>query len=502
MFEVEIRKVNNVYIQIIADASIRMGMSEHFSRYAKGYRFHPKYKARIWDGKIRFFQYHNGYIYAGLVKDILEYCKSEGLRVKVNDEVKEMFSYNGNNNIEKYLDNLVLAAHGERIELRDYQRKAIISAITQKRKIIQSPTSSGKSSIIYGISRYLLDEVFEKDERILIVVPTINLVNQLRSDFEDYSSLNKWDANSLVSTSTDKHENRNKRILITTWQSIYKYHSDWFSRFRGMIFDEVHQATANSLTGIGKKCNAEFRIGLSGSIDDGDEASELTLRGLFGFKMITTTTKKLMEEGIVAKLKINCIHIKYNSNSKIDIPRNYQKEIDWIVRQEKRNEFIIQLANSLDGNVLVLFSLVEKHGKILKELAENYAKETFFVYGGTDVDQRENIRRIAETHKGCVILASYQTFSTGVNIRNIRHIIFASPTKSFSRIIQSIGRGLRTTSTKTHCDVYDLFDEIYGSYKYPKTLNFSMRHFTERVKIYIKEEFDYSIEKINLEVTK
>jgi len=496
MFDIEIRKVNNVYIQVVADASIRMGLTEYFARYVKGYKFHPKYKARIWDGKIRFFSYQNGYIYVGLIKDVLEYCKSENLKVKIDDEVKTLFSFSCD--IEKYLENLALSAHGERIELRDYQRKAIINAITQKRKLIQSPTSSGKSSIIYGITKYLIDEVFEH-ERMLIVVPTVNLVTQLKSDFKDYSTLNGWDVDSLVSTSTDKKDDRNKRILITTWQSIYKNDEDWFDGFRGMIFDEVHQATAKSLTGIGKKCDAEFRIGLSGSINNEDETSEMTLRGLFGFKMVTTTTKKLMEEGIVAKLKVNCIHIKYSFLGKIS--KDYQEEIDWIIRQDRRNELIIELANNLEGNVLILFSLVEKHGKILRELAKKYNKEVFFVYGGTDVDQRENIRRIAEEHKGCIILASYQTFSTGVNIRNIRHIIFASPTKSFFRVIQSIGRGLRTSSTKTHCDVYDLFDEIYGSPKDPNTYNFSMKHFAERVKIYIKEGFEYTIEKIDLEAT-
>lgn len=286
---------------------------------------------------------------------------------------------------------------------------------------------------------------------------------------------------------------------ISTWQSVFREPAEWFENFRALIIDEVHLATANSLTGIGKKCNAEFRIGMSGSINSEDETSEMTLKGLFGFKMVTTTTKKLMDDGTVAKLKVNCVHLKYSP--KPNLKKDYQKEISWLVAQTKRNEFIVELANNLDGNVLVLFGLVEKHGKVLREIAKRFDKELFFVYGGTDTDQRENIRRLAEEHKGCIILASYQTFSTGVNIRNIRHIVFASPTKSFSRVIQSIGRGLRTNSTKTHCDVYDLFDEIYGSSDDPDTYNFTFKHFIERVKIYVKEGFEYSIDKVNLEAT-
>jgi superfamily II DNA or RNA helicase len=495
--DVIIRKANNVFIQVVSDPSIRMGLSEHFARYVKGYQFQPKYKARVWDGKIRFFNYQTGHIYCGLIKDVLEYCKDSGLTVSLEDDVKGLFSFESD--IVNFVDNLDLTAHGEKIELRDYQRKAIEVCISQKRKLIQSPTSSGKSSIIYGISKYLVDEVFEDNEKVLIVVPTINLVTQLKSDFKDYSSANQWPVDELVGLIGGGNKETNKSIIISTWQSIYKKDAEWFEQFRALIVDEVHLATAASIVGIGKKCDAEFRIGLSGSINEDDETAELTLKGLFGFKMVTTTTKKLMDEGTVAKLKINCVHIKYED--KVDLVKDYAKEIDWIVRQENRNKFTIDLANQLDGNVLILFSLVEKHGKPLLELAKKQGKEVYFVYGGTEADQRENIRKLAEAHKGCLIVASYKTFSTGVNIRNIRHIIFASPTKSFSRVIQSIGRGLRTSATKTHCDVYDLFDEIYGNQKDPNTYNFAFKHFLERVKIYIKEGFEYSIEKIHLKNT-
>lgn len=493
---VRIRKVNNVYIQVIAEPNIRMGLSEYFARYVKGYQFNPKYKSRLWDGKIRFFQYQNGYIYCGLIKDVLDYCKENNITFKVDPEVKKLFNFE-RKNVFDYIEKLKLSAYGKEIQLRDYQKKVIITSITQKRKLIQSPTSSGKSAIIYGIVRYLIDEVFNKNERILIVVPTISLVTQLKSDFKDYSSINGWDVDEHVSVSTDKYGNRHKQILISTWQSIYKNEAEWFSQFRALIVDEVHLATANSLVNIGKKCNAEFRIGLSGSINDEDETSEMTLRGLFGYKMIATTTKKLMEEGSIAKLKINCIHIKHNNIGK-DFSKDYKKEIDWLIGKEERNNFILDLANNLDGNVLILFNFVEKHGKILKEMSKKYDKELFFVYGGTDVNQRENIRKIAETHKGCIILASYQTFSTGVNIRNIRHIIFASPTKSYTRVIQSIGRGLRKSPIKTHCNVYDLFDEIYGNKNSPESYNYTFKHFIERMKIYVKEGFEYTVDKIKL----
>jgi superfamily II DNA or RNA helicase len=496
--DVVIKKINNVFIQVIADSSVRMGLSEHFARFVKGYMFQPKYKAKVWDGKIRFFNYQTGYIYAGLIKDVLDYCSQDGLSVSVDEDVKLLFNSSRNSN--DYIDSLKLSAHGSKIEFREYQKKAIQTSILQKRKLIQSPTSSGKSSIIYGICRYLIDEVFDDKEKILIIVPTLNLVSQLKSDFKDYSTLNNWDVDSNVGFYTGKTKEKEKRILISTWQSIYKEPPEWFEEYRGMICDEVHLAAAKSISDIGKKCEAEYRIGLSGSINEEDETNDLTLRGLFGFKHVTTTTKKLMEDGIVADLTVKCIHVKY-SEPKPKISKEYADEITWIARQKERNEFIINLGNSLSGNVLILFSLVEKHGKILLEIAKKQNKEVFFVYGGTDVDQREKIRALAEKHKGCIILASYQTFSTGVNIRNINHIVFASPTKSFTRVIQSIGRGLRVSETKTSCDVYDLFDEIHGNVKAPSSYNHTFKHFVERVKIYISEGFKYEIEKLELEAT-
>lgn len=495
MTDVVIRKVDNVFVQIVADAGIRMGMSEHFARYVKGYMFQPKYKARMWDGKIRLFNYQRGTIYAGLVKDVLEYCKENGLTVKLDPEVKELF-FSGHDTTS-YIEAMELTAHGKRIEWRDYQKEAIRTSIEQKRRIIQSPTSSGKSSIIYGISRYLQDEIFEDSDRILIIVPTLNLITQMKGDFIDYSLANGWDADKYVSCSTDKKKVM-KQIHISTWQSCYKNPKEWFDSFRCLIVDEAHGATATSIKSVGEKCNAEFRIGLSGSINFEDETFELSLRGLFGFRYITTTTKKLMDEGVVAKLHINCIHVKYDGLAQV--AKDYKKEIDWIVARKQRNEFIVDLANKVDGNVLILFGLVEKHGKVLLDIAKKKAKEggkeVFFVYGGTDADAREQIRKLAETHSGCIILASYQTFSTGVSIRNLHSVMLGSPTKSYTRVVQTIGRGLRVSELKTHCALYDFFDEIYGKPNDSKSYNYTYQHFIERVKIYIKEGFKYSIDEL------
>jgi len=502
MTDVHIRRIDNVHIQVFAIPSIRMGMMEHFSRFAKNYYFSPEFKAKRWNGKIHFFRYNTGLVYAGLIKEVLDYCHNDGLSVKVDPDVKEMFQFPAEG-LEDYLKNLNLHAYGSSIEFRDYQTDSIVKSIRSKRRIIQSPTSSGKSSIIYGIARYLQDKVFEEHDRILIVVPNLSLVTQLRSDFVDYSVLNGWDVASNVGIFTGEVKENDKQILISTWQSIQKFDSDWFEGFRCLMFDEVHQAnqeTSKSLVNIGKQCNAEFRIGLSGSIDDSDETLELTLTGLFGFKTVATTTKQLMDDGVVADLKIHCL--KLTHVGKEYKGKEYKDEIAWLASNVRRNQFIVDLANNCNGNVLVLFNLVQKHGKPLFKMAQEAAKttgkEVFFVTGGTDTDQREKTRQIAEKHAGCIILASYGVFSTGVSVRNINSMIFASPSKSYKRVVQSIGRGLRVSDTKTRCDLFDLFDHLSGEGTETDRYNYTMEHFIERMKIYIQHEFDYKIKGVIL----
>jgi len=171
--------------------------------------------------------------------------------------------------------------------------------------------------------------------------------------------------------------------------------------------------------------------------------------------------------------------------------------MDFIVRHEKRNNFITNLALDLDGNSLVLFQYVEKHGKPLYDLIKNKAhskRKVFYVSGETGVDVREEIRRITEGEKNAIIVASLGTFSTGINIRNLHNIIFASPSKSQIKILQSIGRGLRRSEDGRTTRLYDLADDL--SWKARK--NYTLTHAGERIKIYTREKFNYKIYEIDL----
>ena len=205
-----------------------------------------------------------------------------------------------------------------------------------------------------------------------------------------------------------------------------------------------------------------------------------------------------MDKKQLSNLVVRCLILKHTEeNSKMVASGKYQDEIDYLVSSKSRNNFIKNLALKLKGNTLVLFQLVEKHGKDLHKLIEDNAennRKVFYIYGGVETEEREKARAIVEKETNAIIVASYGTFSTGINIKNLHNIIFASPSKSRIRNLQSIGRGLRLGDNKVNATLYDIADDM----QYKSKENFTLKHFQERINIYTEEEFDYEIHNINL----
>lgn len=225
----------------------------------------------------------------------------------------------------------------------------------------------------------------------------------------------------------------------------------------------------------------------------------LVLEGLFGPVYQTTTTSELIAKKQLAEFNIKCMILKYPEGiCKQARDWDYQTEIDYIVRNKARNDFVRNLALSLEGNTLILFQFVEKHGKDLHANILEHAgkKKVFFVFGGTDVEIRESVRSITEKENNAIIVASYGTFSTGINIRNLHNIVFASPSKSRIRNLQSIGRGLRIGDNKESATLFDIADD----FRIGKFNNYTLKHFVERVKIYDDEKFPYKFYNIELKI--
>lgn len=475
-------KVDETFLRVDCDRGIAQELNEFFSFYAPGYKFMPAYKNRMWDGKIRLFNLNTNQMYIGLIEYIQKFCNERDYDIYL-DEQLEYLEEISLSETEKFSQTLGLP-----FSARDYQIQAVAHCIRTNRSLILSPTGSGKSLIIYMLTQYY-------KRKTLVVVPTVGLVHQMYKDFKDYGYGEEC---KLISSGVDKH-NIDEDITITTWQSIYKMPKNWFDQFDVVIGDEAHLFKAKSLTSIMTKLSdCKYRFGFTGTLD-GTETHKLVLEGLFGSVRNFVKTKDLMNSETLAELKIKILVLKYAEETcKALVKSKFQDEMDFIVRNEKRNNFIKNLVLSLEGNSLVLFQYVEKHGKALHELIKNSIdakRKVFFVFGGTDGETREAVREITEKENNAVIIASYGTFSTGINIRNLHNIIFASPSKSRIRNLQSIGRGLRKSDSKTSCTLYDIADDL----QHKKKINYTLKHLYERVKTYNEEQFEYKLYKIKLE---
>ena len=476
---------DEAFIRFECDRNVAQELSDYFTFYVPGYQFVPAYKNRLWDGKIRLADLRTFLIYRGLIPYIEKFCTEREYKLAIDPaiSVTENFSVI---EAEEFVKSLNLPH-----QVRDYQLKSFIQAVRNKRLLLLSPTASGKSLILYLIIRHLQ---MADHKRGLLIVPTTSLVEQMYSDFASYG----YDSEQYCHrqyAGKDKHTN--KFLTITTWQSIYKNEKDYFEQFDFVLGDEAHQFKAKSLTTILSGCtNTKYRIGTTGTLD-GTQTHRLVLEGLFGPVYKATTTAELIDKGQLATFKIKCLILKYpDPICKEARSWDYNQEMEYIVKNNARNEFIRNLVMSLEGNSLVLFQFVEKHGKILYELIKEKTgdRKVFFVHGGTDVDIRESIRAITEKESDAIIVASYGTFSTGVNIRNLHNIIFASPSKSRVRNLQSIGRGLRLGENKEQAVLFDVADD----FRIGKFANFTLKHFAERVKIYDEEKFNYKFYNIEL----
>jgi superfamily II DNA or RNA helicase len=366
---------------------------------------------------------------------------------------------------------------------RTYQYNAVYEAIKNNRKLLLSPTGSGKSLMIYSIVRYYAATA----KKILIVVPTTSLVEQMVSDFADYG----WDADSFIhKIYGGKDKITDKNIIISTWQSIYKFPKRYFDDIDCVIGDEAHLFKSKSLTGIMTKLhNAKYRFGFTGTLD-GSKTHKWVLEGLFGDCEQVTKTDSLIKEGYLSKFRIKVLLCKH-APQHFD---TYHDEMEYLVSHKGRNNLIKNLVQDIKGNTLVLFNYVEKHGEPLYELINSIIdpeRKLFFVHGSTDVEDREEVRKITETESNAIIVASYGTFSTGINIKRLHNIVFASPSKSRIRNLQSIGRVLRKGEGKDIATLYDIADDIGGQ-------NYTLRHLNERVTIYNEENFKYEVIRVNL----
>ena len=491
--DILISKKDEVYAKITCERHIAQELSEFFTFFVPGHQFVPAFRNRVWDGKIRLYNLQTSMLYRGLLPYIEQFCESREYTFEYEDglDVQDECSVY---HAKKFIGELNIHARGEPIEVRDHQVEAYIHAMQKRRCLLLSPTASGKSLIIYLIFQQLYKYQNLKG---LVIVPTTSLVEQLYSDFADYNNENM--DSFLHRIYQGKEKDTDKPLTISTWQSLYKLPKEYFEQFDYIVGDEAHLFKAQSLTTILTSCvNAKYRIGLTGTLD-GTKTHKLVLEGLFGPVKKVITTRELIDKQQVSDFEIKCLILKHDDEVCLRMKDStYQEEIQYLISNENRNKFIKNLAVSLGNNTLILYQMVDKHGQILYDMIKDTKnigdRKVFFIHGGTDVTDREEVRRIMEIENDAIVVASFGTFSTGINIRNLHNIIFASPSKSRVRNLQSIGRGLRQSEGKEKATLYDIADDL----RYKKHMNFTLKHFVERVKIYNEEQFVYKTYKIGL----
>ena len=487
-----IEDLDSCNIRVRCERHLAKELSDHFTFKVPGHKFMPSYRAKRWDGQIKLYNMFSQKIYAGLEAYIEKFCGDRGYTLDKPDRSKKKWS---ESHLESLLSSLEVQLGGKPVEPHKHQREAILHGMNSERCLLLSPTGSGKSLIIYVLLRHFLN-MMPPDKKVLVIVPTVGLVTQMFHDFVEYGG-SKWNARDHCHMLySGKEKAARSEVVISTWQSLANMPEDFFEQFGTVFGDEAHLFKSKSLKQImSRLTKCPYRIATTGTLD-GTLTHKLVIEGLFGTTKKVVTTKKLMERKLLSDLTIDCLMLSYNGSDRQQMRRTaYADEIEWIVTDDRRNKFICELAERVKGNTLVLFQFVEKHGKVLHEMLKDSTKPVHFVYGGTDAEQREQVRGLVENSDNSIIVASYGTFSTGVNIRRLNNIVFASPSKSRVRVLQSIGRQLRKSAQKSTARLYDICDDL----SWKKYQNHTLRHFSDRKKIYDAEGFTYTVISIPLQ---
>lgn len=476
--------INESYIRLIGDSSEIGDIARMYKFQVPGYRFTPLYKAGKWDGFIRLVD-GQGRCPKGLLQEILKHCVESNIKVSVDPTLKLLATA-----VE--FDE---AAVQFPFPLRDYQVEAVNKVLKTKRRLLISPTSSGKSAILSAI-------LMTVQVPTLVIVPNISLLGQLESDMNSYFGHTGWKATDSCVFIGDGQPVVNSSLqnpfVISTWQSLQRVDVSYFEQFQMVMVDEVHKATATTIQRIVQSCtNAFWRVGLTGTLD-GSKTNEKTLVGLFGPKHQTTTTKELMDAGMVAQAEIHPIVIKYHEEICKQVRKlPYDDEMEVIRKLPARNHFLATLPNKLDGNALILLKSVEEHGKELLESIQRECpdRQVYLIQAKTKKAERERIRKLAETVDNMVIIATYALFAEGISINNLYHVVFASPMKGKIKVLQSIGRGLRLHDDDKVAKIWDIVDDFRGNYK---AENWALKHFMVRLEAYMADKFKVFTQEVSL----
>ncbi len=498
MSDINVHFYDYSYVKIATKSKgLIFELRDHFAFYAEGYQFSPKFMYGDWDGKVKLLN-TDDLLPFGLLDALCKYASSNMLSISIHNDIAHKNTIT-RDELTAWVDSKKYYSGGNEIYPYWYQLDAVYESLTNKRRILNLPTSAGKSMIQALLTKFTLEH---SDKSVLILVPTVSLVTQMKDDFVDYGLFEPDEIAEVMAGKAQKHQ----RVVVSTWQSAIKKSKDWFNQFGMLLCDEMHLAIGKSIsTIINKLTYCEYKIGLSGSLRDG-KANLMQYVGLFGGIYNPVKTKDLMEEGQIAKLKINVLMLKYPEKVSTAISNtDYATEIKFITSLNKRTAWISRLAVTLgkrNENVFVMFKHIEHGKQILNSIKELGYEKVYYVSGEISPEQRTFLKKMAEEQSGVIIIASYGVFSTGISVKNLHHVIFAHGVKSKVIVLQTIGRVLRKHKTKSTATVWDLVDDMSitkesQGIKRRVNVNYCLKHGIDRLERYGQEQFDYVIKDVD-----
>lgn len=504
MTDIKVHFYDFSHVRIECDESTFYELRDFFSFEADGYKFNPRYKYGNWDGRIRLLDYNRLLPY-GLVGQIKKFCSNMSYSVWIDPKIFETEDLT-REDFDAWLSKQEIYSGNAKIEPHWYQKDAVYEGLVNRRRILNLPTSAGKSLIQALLARYYLENY---EGKILIIVPTTALTTQMANDFVDYRLFSHSMIKKIGGGADKADKSKNDApIIVGTWQTVVKQPKEWFSQFGMMMNDECHLATGKSISSIISGLNnCMFKFGLSGSLRDG-KANVMQYVGMFGEIFRPVSTSKLMEDGQVTELKINSIFLRYPDEFAIKLKgKTYQEEVKIITGLKRRTKWIAQLSVKLakkDENAFVMFKHVTHGKEIFEAIKELGYEKVYYVSGEVDTETRNALKVMAENGKGIIIVASYGVFSTGISVKNLHHVIFAHGVKSKIIVLQTVGRVLRKHGSKAVATVWDLIDDAGVKPKSLNTkkkythLNYLLKHGIDRIQRYADEKFNYVMKTINL----
>lgn len=499
MADVQIVKINEVRMRIIADLSIREELNDYFK--FEDPNFTPNQFSK-WDGTVRLFTKSSGLIDIGLLFEVFKYCKANNYSIELDPALKYIQDIPDEEIMDfiKSLEPKIRTENHDYIdaEIRQYQFDSIAIAMRQCRLVEEAATSAGKSFILYVMARYYRHrrEALESSLRTLIIVPSIHLVTQLYDNFEEYAHGSAWKPvvhTQLIFEGATKEIN--KPIVISTWQGIQDQPKEWFHQFGDIVVDEVHTSKSDKLSYILNNCiYADQRLGVTGTLAN-TKVAGLQVVAHFGAYHKIITARDLINLGYATDIKVKMVELRHAMGDAVNMNgAEYKDEIEYIISHESRNRLIATMALSLKGNVAIMFERIDAHMMLVYELLAAQKKNVFVINGEVKTEVRRQIQAAMEEGEDITLLATYGTMQQGVSIKKLHHLILAHPSKSYIRVIQTLGRLMRLHSSKDVAWIWDLVDNL----SYNGSRNHALRHSHERYKFYLTERHPVELKKVAL----